>query len=46
MPLELLPENQKVRAAFWQDQALGLIVRIKADTYLHQKLSLLLVYSD
>ena len=41
MPLELLAENPKVRAAFWQDLVLPLIVRTDANTFLHQSCCLL-----
>jgi len=41
MPLELLRESPKLRAAFWQDLGLDLIVRRQADTYRHQTSSLL-----
>ena len=36
MPLELLLENQKVRAAFWQDLVLPLVVRKDANTSPHR----------
>ena len=35
MPLELLLERQKVRAAFWRDQVLALAVRTSVDIFQH-----------
>ena len=44
MPLELLRESPKVRAAFWKDQVLALAVHRLKDIYLHQLMSLLPEY--